>query len=97
MTTNTAPRKATSLARLVATAIARPDGEATASAGKWWAIRRADGTVSVGHYRHHMLTISPDGTVTGESSGWGSMTDKCGVRAIMRGIGSPECYASIFG
>lgn len=95
--TTTAPRKATSLGRIIATARTRPDGEASASDARWRAVRVDDGSVIVFHYRTHMITVAPDDTVTGESRGWGSMTDKCGIRAIMRGIGSPEGYASIFG
>lgn len=83
--TNT-PRKQASLATLIATARKRPDGEATASSGKWWAYRDADG-INVGHHATLMFAVNDDDTVTPFSSGWGSMTDKCGTRAILAGIG----------
>lgn len=97
MTTSTNTRKSASLGTIVATARKRHDGQATASGGRWHAYSDDDGDVVVCHYRTAMLVVHADNTVTAISAGWGSMTDKCGVRAIMRGIGSPECYASIYG
>ena len=92
--TNT-PRKQAALRTLIATARKRPDGEATASSGKWWAFTDADG-VNVGHHSTLMFVVSDDDTVTAVSAGWGSMSDKCGTRAILSGAGIHESWHTLY-
>jgi len=92
--TNT-PRKQAALRTLIATARKRPDGEATASSGKWWAFTDADG-VNVGHHSTLMFVRPDDDTVTAVSAGWGSMTDKCGTRAILSGAGIHESWHTLY-
>jgi hypothetical protein len=42
-----------------------------------------------------MVTVNPDNTVTPESLGWGSMTDKCGLRKILTDV-SGQGYGEVF-
>lgn len=74
--------------------VARSKGSAVASS--WTAHRHANGDVAVCHYSTYLVTVHPDNTVTGESRGWGSTTDKCGIRKILRNING-QGYADIFG
>jgi hypothetical protein len=75
--------------------VARAKGSAVASS---WTAHRHDetGDIAVVHYRTHMFTVHSDDTVTGESVGWGSMTDKCGTRKILSNVNG-KGYADIFG
>jgi len=74
--------------------VARALGESVASS--WSAYRDESGSVSVFHYGTHMVTVHADDTVTGISEGWGSMTDKCGIRKILRKVNG-QGYRDIFG
>ena len=74
--------------------VARSKGMGVAST--WTAIRHDDtGTVSVSHYSTHMFNVLGDDTVEPVSRGWGSMTDKCGVRKILTNVNGLG-YADIF-
>lgn len=72
--------------------VARQKGTAVASS--WSAYGRPDGSVAVVHYSTHMVTVNPDNTVTAESRGWGSMTDKCGLRKILADV-SGQGYGEV--
>ena len=81
-------------------AVAETYGESEASAGRWWATRSydeftGDMTITVGHFSTVMLNIT-DGVVVPLSKGWGSMTDKQGIRKILRHINRLG-YADIYG
>jgi len=73
--------------------VARAKGSAVASS--WQAYGRPDGSVAIVHYTTHMVTVNPDNTVTPESLGWGSMTDKCGLRKILTDV-SGQGYGEVF-
>jgi hypothetical protein len=76
-------------------AVARRHGKAVASS--WRAYRDNDsGAVLVWHYDTLMLEIDDDNTVRGISGGWGSMTDKCGIRKILTNVNG-QGYRQIFG
>ena len=76
--------------------VARSKGMGVAST--WTATRHDDtGTVSVSHYSTLMFNVLSDDTVEPVSRGWGSMTDKCGVRKILtnvNGLGYADIYKS---
>jgi len=76
-------------------AVARSKGRAVASS---WQALRDDDTDSVGvwHYGTLMVLVHADNTVTPVSHGWGSMTDKCGIRKILRKVNG-QGYRDIFG
>jgi hypothetical protein len=74
--------------------VARAKGIANASS--WLAVRDTGGTVLVSHYGTLMVSVNPDDTVTPESRGWGSMSDKQGIRAILRQV-SGQSYRDVFG
>jgi hypothetical protein len=73
-------------------AVARQHGTAVAST--WRAVRRSDDSVSVWHHGTEMMRVFPDNTATAVSFGWGSMTDKCGIRKILRNVNG-QGYADI--
>lgn len=81
----------TNLENLVA--VARQHGKATASSWRAWG-NEEDG-VYVFHYSTLMFTVSDDNKVTPVSCGWQSMTDKHGVRKILRNV-SGQGYAEVF-
>lgn len=72
--------------------VAREKGTAVASS--WTGYGRPDGSVAVVHYSTHMVTVNADNSVTAESRGWGSMTDKCGLRKILADV-SGQGYAEV--
>ena len=84
------------LRTLVTTARKAKSGKAQASEGRWKAIRHDDG-VCVYHYFTQMIRITPDNEIVAVNEGWGSMTDKRGVREIARGVGILTSYNEIFG
>ena len=72
--------------------------EASASDGKWRAIFTGFG-VDVYHYTTHMFTFLNDGTIVPVDPGYGSTSDRQGVRKITGGpqggefsIGYRELY-----
>ena len=95
----------TNQAGLIAAAMDK--GEATASS--WRAYRDTGlpstgsvydtvGVVEVWHYNTPMFRVwENNGQVDGLDAGWGSMSDKCGVRKILTGYGIDKGYADIFG
>lgn len=74
-------------------AVARQHGKA--SAGAWLAVRDDDGDVSVWHYSTEMMLVRANDKVVPVSCGWQSMTDKCGVRKILRNV-SGQGYAQVY-
>ena len=84
------------LRTLVTTARKAKSGKAQASGGRWKAIRHDDG-VCVYHYFTQMIRITPDNDIVAVNEGWGSQTDKRGVREIARGVGIFTSYNEIFG
>jgi len=74
--------KQSNLTNLVVDAIRH--GDASASGRKWQA-SYTDGTVAVWHFSTHMINVARDGTVTPVNPGWGSTTDRCGIRKITAG------------
>ena len=75
--------------------VARSKGDATAST--WRAYRSVvNGAIVVKHYDTHMISVMPDDTVVAVDKGWGSMTDKCGIRKILTNVNG-KGYADIFG
>ena len=85
------------LSTLVTTA--RDKSFATASNGRWKAYRHTNGDVAVEHYATLMCIITADNEFIRVSHGWGSMSDKCGITAIKRGVhratGDPKIYTEI--
>jgi hypothetical protein len=65
--------------------------ESTASNRNWRATRMGN-YVGVEHHGTHMFNVSRAGVVEPVNRGWGSMTDRCGVRRITAGFGcgSPQ-------
>ena len=66
-------------------------GRASASGGKWRALfthvasPRNHGNVhlvEIWHFNTHKVNITRTGTVTPVNPGWGSTTDRCGIRKI---------------
>jgi len=74
--------KQSNLTNLVVDAIRH--GDASAS-GRNWQASYTDGTVAVWHFSTHMINVARDGTVTPVNPGWGSTTDRCGIRKITAG------------
>ena len=64
-------------------------GDASASCRNWQASYN-DGIVSVWHHATHMIDVTRDGTVTPVNPGWGSTTDRCGIRKITAGYNGPN-------
>ena len=79
--------KQSNLTNLVIDAVRH--GEASASDRKWQA-SYTDGIVSVYHFSTHMIDVARDGTVTPVNPGWGSTTDRCGIRKITAGYNGPN-------
>lgn len=77
--------------------VARALGESVASS--WSAYRRSGGSwgdhVAVWHYNTLMFLVHADDTVTPISRGYGSMTDKCGLRKVLADI-SGQGYAEVY-
>ena len=81
--------KQSNLTNLVVDAIRH--GDASASGRKWQAHYDVfNGTVSVYHFSTHMINVARDGTVTPVNPGWGSTTDRCGIRKITAGYNGHE-------
>jgi hypothetical protein len=79
--------KRSNLTNLVVDAIRH--GDASAS-GRNWQAHYTDGTVAVYHFSTHMIDVARDGTVTPVNPGWGSTTDRCGIRRITAGYNGPN-------
>jgi len=84
------------LQTLITTARKAKSGKAQASEGRWKAVRHDDG-VCVYHYATQMVLVTPDNEIIPVNAGWGSMTDKKGIRTIARGIGVITSYNEVFG
>lgn len=84
------------LRTLITTARKAKSGKATASEGRWKAVIGIDG-VYVYHYTTQMIIVTPDNDIIAVNEGWGSQTDKRGVREIARGVGILTSYNEIFG
>jgi len=84
-------------------------GEASASDRRWQAFhfvgtgfpygmaRYRRGAVGVWHYSTHMFNVTRDGQVIPVNTGWGSMTDRAGVRRITDGWGCSVGYRELYG
>ena len=70
--------------------------ESQASAGKWRAYFTGRG-VDVWHHATHLFTFLNDGTVVPINAGYGSTTDRCGVRRITQGAGASIGYRELYG
>jgi len=55
------------------------------------------GAVGVWHYSTHMFNVTRDGQVIPVNPGWGSMTDRAGVRRITDGWGCSVGYRELYG
>ena len=80
-------------------AVAESYGESKASEGRWWACRSYDDftgdmTITVGHHATVMLNVT-DGVVVPLSKGWGSMTDKQGIRKVLKNV-TGQGYAEVY-
>lgn len=84
------------LGTLITTARKAKSGKATASEGRWRAVRHDDG-VCVYHHHTQMILVTPENDIVAVNAGWGSMTDKKGIRTIAKGIGINISYNEIFG
>ena len=95
----------TNLLNLIHTA-AR-EGQSYASGGKWRATFEFDPiwphspSVHVWHHSTHMFTVHLNGDDTwGQvepvDPGYGSTSDRCGVRRILTGIGNPLGYKDLY-
>ena len=73
----------------------RKRGAATAGNG-WSANVDGDGVVRIRHYSVEMIHVSAWDSVRGIDPGWGSTSDVQGVNKLLKGIGSPETYRSLF-
>ena len=79
--------KQSNLANLVVDAVRH--GSASASGQKWRA-HYADGVTEVWHFNTRLIDVARDGTVTPVNPGWGSTTDRCGIRRITAGYNGPN-------
>ena len=84
------------LRTLITTARKAKSGKATASEGRWKAVRHDDG-ICVYHHGTQMIIVTPENDIIAVNEGWGSQTDKRGVREIARGVGILTSYNEIFG
>lgn len=84
------------LGTLITTARKAKSGKAQASEGRWKAVRHDDG-VCVYHHHTQMILVTPENDIVAVNAGWGSMTDKKGIRTIAKGIGINISYNEIFG
>lgn len=84
------------LGTLITTARKAKSGKAQASEGRWKAVRHDDG-ICVYHHSTQMVLITPENDVIAVNAGWGSMTDKKGIRTIAKGIGVITSYNEVFG
>lgn len=83
------------LGTLITTARTAKSGKAQASEGRWKAVRHDDG-VCVYHHATQMILVTPDNEIIPVNAGWGSMTDKVGIRKIAQGIGVFTSYKEIY-
>jgi hypothetical protein len=84
------------LTNLVAIARAK-GGPSTTTASSWRAVcYEGQLLVDIYHYGTLMLCVHDDETVTPISRGWGSMSDKKGVRKILTNVNGLG-YADIYG
>ena len=77
-------------------------GHATASDGRWTATRR-DLAVEIRHHGCHMIDVSISNVghyhahyVRAVDPGYGSTSDRCGVRRITEGAGVSTGYRELF-
>ena len=97
--------KATNLANLVDDAVRH--GEASASSGRWRAyktltyrdsIYMSDRyAVEVWHHNTAMMRVYPGDRVIPRDPGYGSTSDRCGVRRITEGAGCGIGYRELYG
>ena len=101
--------KATNLSNLVDDAVRH--GEASASSGKWRAYRDTiymaalsergrlsdRYAVEVWHHNTAMMRVYPGNTVIPLDPGYGSTSDRCGVRRITEGAGCGIGYRELYG
>lgn len=73
----------------------RRRGAAVAGNG-WSANVDGDSVVRIRHYGTEMIHVSAWDSVRGIDAGLGSTSDVQGVNKILKGIGSPESYKSLF-
>jgi hypothetical protein len=64
-------------------------GDAQASSRRWLAHYR-DGVTEVWHRGTHMIDVARDGAVTAVNRGYGSTSDRCGIRRITAGYNGHE-------
>lgn len=83
------------LRTLVTTAREAKSGKAQASDGRWKAVFHYDG-VRVYHYHTEMIIVTHENDIIAVNQGWGSKTDKCGIREIAKGVGVLTTYNEIF-
>ena len=78
-------------------AIARSKGgPSTTKASSWSAVRyEGEPLVDIYHYATLMLSVHDDGTIVPISKGWGSMSDKKGVRTILTNVNALG-YADVY-
>ena len=70
-------------------------GGASASGRKWQAVVCLGGRgerpyVAIWHFNTHMIDVTRGGIVTPVNPGWGSTTDRCGIRKITAGYNGHE-------
>ena len=78
-------------------AIARSKGgPSTTKASSWSAVRyEGEPWVDIYHYATLMLSVHDAGHVVPRSKGWGSMSDKKGVRTILTNV-TGQGYAEVY-
>jgi len=75
--------------------------QGTATASTWTCNKSDYDTVSVVHHNTHMIDIIFDAhfnavKVVPINAGWGSTTDRCGIRKITDGAGISTGYRELF-
>jgi hypothetical protein len=78
-------------------AIARSKGGTSTTIVSSWRAERCEGetVVDIYHYATLMLSVHDDGKVTPISRGWGSMSDKKGLRKILTNV-TGQGYADVY-
>ena len=83
------------LTNLVAIARAK-GGPSTTTASSWRAVRyEGQSLVDIYHYDTLMFCVLDEGYVAPISKGWGSMSDKKGVRTILTNVNG-QGYAEVY-
>ena len=68
-------------------------GTAQASGGAWHPTLTESGSVVMGDGDTGMIGVKADGTVIPSSRGWGSVSDKQGIKKVLRDEGAGVLYA----